>query len=126
MFDIRCSIPDVRYPMFGIRCWISDIQFLALSPPLVPRLLYRLFVFGFCRWQVGVKVAGFAPRIAALESVLYMIIDRIKDLPKPPDAAGRKEAAQVRYWQGGGDGYCTHCYWWWYWWCATEIDRMLQ
>ncbi|CAM9831712.1 unnamed protein product, partial [Laminaria digitata] len=45
--------------------------------------------------QVGVKVAGFAPRIAALESVLYMIIDRIKDLPKPPDAAGRKEAAQV-------------------------------
>lgn len=45
--------------------------------------------------QVGVKVAGFAPRVAALESVLYMIIDRIKDVPKPPDAEARKEAAQV-------------------------------
>ncbi|CAN0346027.1 unnamed protein product [Pylaiella littoralis] len=45
--------------------------------------------------QVGVRVSGFAPRIAALESVLYMIIDRIKDLPKPADAKARKEAAQV-------------------------------
>lgn len=53
------------------------------------------------------KVAGFAPRIAALESVLYMIIDRIKDLPKPPDAAGRKEAAQVRYWRCGVHWCCT-------------------
>lgn len=53
-----------------------------------------------CCWtgfaQVGVKVSGFAPRIAALESVLYMIIDRIKDIPKPHDAQTRKEAAQVR------------------------------
>lgn len=48
-----------------------------------------------CCPQVGVKVSGFAPRITALESVLYMIIDQIKDLPKPVDAEGRKEAAQV-------------------------------
>lgn len=41
------------------------------------------------------KVAGFAPRIAALESVLYMIIDKIKHLPKPVNAEARKEAAQV-------------------------------
>ena len=45
--------------------------------------------------QVGVKVSGFAPRVAALESILYMIIDRIKDIPKPPDAQARKEATQV-------------------------------
>ncbi|CAB1117750.1 unnamed protein product [Ectocarpus sp. CCAP 1310/34] len=45
--------------------------------------------------QVGVKVSGFAPRIDALESVLYMIIDQIKDLPKPVDAEARKEAAEV-------------------------------
>lgn len=44
---------------------------------------------------MGVKISGFAPRVAALESVLYMIIDRIKDVPKPPDAEARKEAAQV-------------------------------
>lgn len=42
------------------------------------------------------KVPGFAPRVAALESILYMIIDRIKDVPKPPDAEARKEAAQVQ------------------------------
>lgn len=41
------------------------------------------------------KVSGFAPRIAALESVLYMTIDQIKDLPKPVDAEARKEAAEV-------------------------------
>eukprot|EP00903_Cladosiphon_okamuranus_P017607 g16218.t1 len=45
--------------------------------------------------QVGVKVSGFAPRITALESVLYMIIDQIKDLPKPVDADARRDAAQV-------------------------------
>lgn len=45
--------------------------------------------------QAGVKVSGFAPRVAALESILYIIIDRIKDIPKPPDAQARKEATQV-------------------------------
>lgn len=51
----------------------------------------------FARFRkVGVKVSSFAPRIAALESVLYLIIDRIKDVPKPHNAAARKEAVQVR------------------------------
>lgn len=55
----------------------------------------RCCLFNRFSSQVGVKVSGFAPRIAALESVLYMIIDQVKDLPKPVDANARKDAAQV-------------------------------
>ncbi|CAM9941120.1 unnamed protein product [Scytosiphon promiscuus] len=58
---------------------------------LTPRLYVPKEVWA----QVGVKVAGFAPRITALDSVIYMIIDKIKYLPKPVNAEARKEAAQV-------------------------------
>ncbi|CAM9147792.1 unnamed protein product [Sphacelaria rigidula] len=45
--------------------------------------------------QVGLKVSGFSSRIAALETILYMIIDRIRGLPKPADKDDRKAAGQV-------------------------------
>lgn len=46
--------------------------------------------------QVGLKLSGFSSRIAALEMILYMIIDRVRGLPKPADSEARKAAAQVR------------------------------
>lgn len=49
------------------------------------------------KMQVGLKVSGFSSRIAALETILYMIIDRIRGLPKPADKDDRKAAGQVCY-----------------------------
>lgn len=41
------------------------------------------------------KVSGLPTRIAALDAVLNMIIDRVEALPKPLDAEGRKAATKV-------------------------------
>ena len=37
--------------------------------------------------QVGVKFTGFTPKIQALETLLYMTIDKVVTLPKMTDAA---------------------------------------
>ncbi|CAM9550711.1 unnamed protein product [Chrysoparadoxa australica] len=51
----------------------------------------RLFVPKGVWAQVGVKFSGFAPKISAMESLLYMTIDKIITLPKPANASQRHE-----------------------------------
>jgi hypothetical protein len=45
--------------------------------------------------QVGVKFSGFAPKIQAMETLLYMTIDKVITLPKPADAEARRAALRV-------------------------------
>jgi hypothetical protein len=45
--------------------------------------------------QVGVKFSGFAPKIQAMETLLYMTIDKVITLPKPADADARRAALRV-------------------------------